>query len=59
MLITALKREKQEYYDRGRHEIAIKMLAKGFALELIAELTGLTNEEILRLQSELENAKNV
>jgi hypothetical protein len=59
MLITALKREKQEYYDRGRREIAIKMLAKGFDLELIAELTGLAGEEILRLQCKIENDKNV
>jgi hypothetical protein len=59
MLITAIKREKQEYYDRGKqekeHQVAIKMLAKGFEIELISELTGLTDHEILRLKDELKN----
>lgn len=67
MLITALKREKQEYYNRGKtegkvegkfenkHEVAIKMLTKGFEIELISELTGLADQEILRLKDELKN----
>lgn len=67
MLITALNKEKRDYYNRGKlegksedkHAIAIKMLVKGFDLELIAELTGLVNEEITPLKRELENANNV
>ncbi len=63
MLITALKREKQEYYERGKledkHDVAIKMLVKGFELELISELTGLSDQEILRLKHDLENGKNI
>jgi len=78
MLITALKREKQEYYDKGKfegklegklegkiegkienkNEVALKMLRKGFEIELISELTGLPDQEILRLKHELENGKN-
>lgn len=70
MLIAALKKEKQEHFERGKFEgklegkledkteIAIKMLNKGFELELIAELTGLSDQDILRLQRDLNNGKS-
>jgi len=66
MLISALKKEKQEYFDRGKlegtienkNEVALKMLRKSFEIELISELTGLSDQEILRLKHELENGKD-
>ena len=36
--------------EKGRAEIARAMKAKGIAIEVIAECTGLTTEEILRLE---------
>jgi predicted transposase/invertase (TIGR01784 family) len=56
MLITALKKEKQETFEKGKLEgklesqikTAERMLVKGFEMALIAELTGLPEAEILK-----------
>lgn len=81
MLITALKKEKQEIFDQGKiegklegklegkregklegkregdHErqimTACKMIVKGFEIALIAEITGLSEVEILKLKQNM------
>ena len=63
MLIEALEKEKREIYGWGKFdgkfkikiEVARKILAKGFDLSLIAEMTGLTLEKILQLKQESSN----
>lgn len=58
MLITALEKEREELYTEGRQEgkadrereIVIAMLKDGFALEVIARVTGLTIEAIKEIQ---------
>jgi predicted transposase/invertase (TIGR01784 family) len=58
MLITAVRKEKQSFFDKGKREgkregrvqVARKMLAKGFAVALIAEVTGLSAEKIVKLK---------
>ncbi len=64
MLIAALKKEKQEIFDQGKLEgnregnrerqiaTAHKMLSKGFEIALIAEITGLSEAEILKLKQD-------
>jgi predicted transposase/invertase (TIGR01784 family) len=58
MLITAIKKEKQEIFEKGKLEgqiqTAQKMLAKGFEVSLIAEITGLSDEEIIKLKQTME-----
>lgn len=66
MLITALKKEKQEIFDQGKiegkiegdHERQImtahKMISKGFEIALIAEVTGLSEAEILKLKQDMQ-----
>jgi predicted transposase/invertase (TIGR01784 family) len=66
MLITALKKEKQEIFDQGEREgkrkgdyerqiaTAHKMLSKGFEIALIAEVTGLSEAEILKLKQDMQ-----
>jgi predicted transposase/invertase (TIGR01784 family) len=58
MLITALEKEREELYEEGRQEgheeakairereIVMAMLQNGFALEVIARITGLTVAEV-------------
>ena len=57
MLITALKKEKQKIYQNGRTEGKIEtaraMLAKGMEIELIAEITELSQEQFLQLKAQL------
>ncbi|MCI0692112.1 hypothetical protein L0337_08930 [candidate division KSB1 bacterium] len=61
MLIEALEKEKREIYERAKLEgkikiqieIARRMLAKGLDLPLIAELTGLAQDELLKLKRKL------
>jgi predicted transposase/invertase (TIGR01784 family) len=58
MLITAVRKEKQSFFDKGKREgkregrvqVARNMLAKGFAVALIAEVTGLSAEKIVKLK---------
>jgi len=62
MLITALKKERQDSFDKGKLEgklegqimAARNMLLKGLDITLIAELTGLTEGEILKLQQAIQ-----
>lgn len=70
MLITALKKEKQEIFDQGKLEGKLegnlegnlerqittvhKMLSKGFEIALIVEITGLSEAEILKLKQEIQ-----
>lgn len=70
MLISALKKEKQEYFQRGKLEgklegrteqqleVARKMIIKGFELALIAELSGLSEEEIHKLKQDLAGQRS-
>lgn len=63
MLVETLQKEKQKYHDKvwaeseinSKIRTARKMIAKGFEVSLIAELTDLSQEEILQLKQELEN----
>ena len=66
MLTTALKKERQDFFDKGKLEgeregdhnrqvaTARKMLFKGFELALIAEITGLSEVEILKLKQQMQ-----
>ena len=66
MLTTALKKERQDSFDKGKLEgknegdyerqimTARKMLFKGFEMALIAEITGLSEAEILKLKQEMQ-----
>jgi predicted transposase/invertase (TIGR01784 family) len=66
MLITAIRKEKQSIFDKGKRkgkregkredqiQVARKMLAKGFEVALIAEITGLADEEIIKLKQTVE-----
>jgi len=70
MLITALKKERQDFFDQGKLEgklegknegdyerqimTARKMLFKGFEMTLIAEITGLSEAAILKLKQEMQ-----
>ena len=57
MLITALEKEKQQIYQNGRTEGIIEtaqaMLAKGMEIELIAEITQLSQAQLLQLKAQL------
>ncbi|NUO83885.1 Rpn family recombination-promoting nuclease/putative transposase [candidate division KSB1 bacterium] len=64
MLEVALQKERRGYFNEGkregkreaerksRREIALKMIAKGFELALIAEVTGLSEVALRRLKLE-------
>ena len=43
-----LKKGKNEGKREGKLEVAKKLLAKGFQIEEIIELTGLTKEDLLK-----------
>ena len=59
MLITALKKERKQLIDLGKEqgieqgkiEDAIKMLTKGMSVSFICEITGFSEEIILKLKS--------
>ena len=61
MLITALQKEKQQIYQNGRTEGKIEtaqaMLARGMGIELIAEITQLSQAQLLQLKAELSSEK--
>jgi len=62
MLITAIRKEKQSFIDQGKRkgkregkrEDARKMIAKGFDIALIAEITGLADREIVNLKQTMQ-----
>ncbi|MGH7494462.1 MAG: Rpn family recombination-promoting nuclease/putative transposase [bacterium] len=62
MLTSSIQKEKEEIFEKGRREgkledkleTAQKMIAMGFEIGLILELTGLSQEEILPLLQETE-----
>jgi len=57
MLATAIKKKEQEWFKEGlmegrieeRRETARRMKARGIELDIIAEVTGLSREEIEEL----------
>lgn len=55
MLVTAVEKERKAIYERGieqgKLETARNLLQKGFELELISEITGLSIREIKRTKS--------
>ena len=61
MLIAALEKEKQQIYHNGhlegkkegKIETAQAMLARGMEIGLIAEVTQLSQEQLLRLKAQL------
>lgn len=62
MLITAIKKQKKEFYNKGlvdgmekqKMMIARKMLFQGMEIPFIIQLTGLSEEAVLKLKAELE-----
>ncbi len=70
MLMTAIKRQKKEYYQRRiekgivkgqkqgsqreKLKIARKLLAEGLEVQFIAQVTGLSEETVLILKAQLE-----
>ena len=69
MLVTALERERERFFQNGlregeqkgkqegllegRIEAAKAMLAKGMEMTLISEITNLSKEQLLQLKEEL------
>ena len=57
MLITALEREREQTYQKGKMEGKMEnakvMLSKGMDISLISEITDLSKKKILQLKSEL------
>ncbi len=62
MLITALKKEKQAFYDEGLQEglhaksvkVAERMLRKGQDIDFICEITELSRDEVLQIKKRLD-----
>ena len=48
-MCKALEEYTQECIEKGKTEIALNMLAKGFQHNLIADITGLSLDTILKL----------
>ena len=73
MLVTALERERQRFFEnglregkqegllegeqKGRIEAAKAMLAKGMEMTLISEITNLTEAQLLQLKDGLSSIK--
>jgi predicted transposase YdaD len=59
-LLSDIKKSRfyQEVTEERNREIAKTMLRKNFTFELISEITGLSQEEILALSQELRDGKN-
>ena len=67
MLITAIQKEKKLFFQQGKHEgkregkregilegkmeIAKEMLSEGFEIEIIARITGISKQEIEKLNN--------
>lgn len=64
MLETLIQEERKQLYEEGKAqgimqgkiEDAKRMLAKDLPLELIAEITGLSEETIIQLKTELQES---
>jgi predicted transposase/invertase (TIGR01784 family) len=62
MLITAIRKEQQSFIDQGKRkgkreeriQTARKLIAKGFDLALIAEITGLADRQIVKLKQTMQ-----
>ncbi len=58
MLITALKKEKQAFYEEGLHaksiKVAERMLRKGQDIDFICEITELSRDEVLQIKKRLD-----
>ena len=50
-MCKAVEKLKQEYIEKGKTEIALNMLAKGFQHNLIADITGLNLDNVLKLST--------
>ncbi|MCI6379243.1 MAG: hypothetical protein SO150_00325 [Faecalicoccus sp.] len=50
-MCKAVEKLKQEYIEKGTTEIALNMLAKGFQHNLIADITGLSLDNVLKLST--------
>jgi predicted transposase/invertase (TIGR01784 family) len=54
MLITSIREERKRFYENGKLEakrdVAKKLLNKGTDISFIAEVTQLSEEEILKLK---------
>lgn len=65
MLVTALEREKQRFFQNGlregkqegKIEAAKAMLAKGMEMTLISEITNLPEAQLLQLKNSLSSVK--
>jgi hypothetical protein len=59
MLVTALKKEKQQIFQAGKIEGKLDdaqvMLSKGMEVSLISEITSLPESQIQQLKSELNS----
>jgi predicted transposase/invertase (TIGR01784 family) len=50
-----VKEERAEAKAEGKVEVARTALKKGFSVDDVAEITGLSREAVLELKKELEN----
>ena len=65
MLVTALERERERFFQnglregeqKGRIEAAKAMLAKGMQIKLISEITNLPEAQLLQLKNSLSSVK--
>jgi predicted transposase/invertase (TIGR01784 family) len=53
-LEKGLQKGKEEGFQKGKEEVALQMLRKGMALELISEITELPIERLEQLKQQLE-----
>jgi predicted transposase/invertase (TIGR01784 family) len=61
MLVTALEKERQQSFDKGKRErdleVALAMLEKGIDIALICEITDLSPDRLNQLQEQLNSSK--
>jgi len=48
---------REEGKEEGKAEVAVKMLCKGIDLDIIAETTGFTKDEILKFQKNMKKGE--
>ena len=57
MLITSLEKEREQIYEKGiekgKYEDAKIMFAKGMSISLVSEITGIPEEKLLKLKSDM------
>lgn len=60
MLTAAIEQDRQRYYEEGRQEnqreVAKAMLRPGMVASLIAEITGLAEDDILALRVQMDES---